>query len=255
MENEFDGQEVDGRVPFLNAEEAWGIYDTIQIRDGATEKEGFPSYIALGGVPLWPFFDQRKSDIGTAYTNRDSNESLEFAFEAYSLGVRFVAPEGIVEEKKDVGGESNLLIHSIFSRMVAEHVGMRFKVKQDDKLIHTCTMAPSGFGPNSPSMIQGPNLAVAADQIGYSSPSNTNGQPHVSGRWKFPAPVEIPRGAVFNMKLEPSAYIRDLLASMIGPSPYKFCPAGEEIEKPSCALIRVDIIGKRGVQQRNALHF
>lgn len=255
MENENELLGADPGVPFLNAIEAWAIYDTIQIRSDATEKEGFASYAALGAAPIWPFFTIRKSDIGIAYTNRDSNEAIEFAYEAYSMGVRFVAPEGIMEVEGTAGaGQNNMLIHAIFSRMIAEHVGLRLKVEQDDKLIHTCTMAPDGFGPATPSIMTAPALAVAAAQLGITSQSNTNGDPHISGRWKFPAPIEIPRGAVMSVKLEPSNYCRELLQAMVGPSSYLFWPTDAEVEKPSCALIRVDLIGKRGVQQRNALH-
>jgi hypothetical protein len=241
-------------IPFMNAIEAWAIYDAIQVRSDATEKEGFVSYAALGAAPIWPFFTIRKSDIGIAYTNRDSNEALEYPFEIYSAGVRFVAPEGMQEPwtTNDVGVH-NLVAHNIFSRMIAEHVGLRLKVEQDDKLIHTCTMAPSGFGPNSPSAMIMPIEAVAADTVGFNSPSNTNGQPHISGRWKFPAPIEVPRGAVLSAKLEPSDYCRNLLQAMPGPGSYDFF-ADAQVAKPSCSLIRVDLIGKRGVQQRNALH-
>lgn len=256
MENQNEMLGADPAIPFLNAVEAWGIYDTIQIRSDAKEKEGYASYAALGAVPLWPFFDQRKSDVGIAYTNRDSNETTEFAYEIYSLGVRFVAPEGIVEALGTAGvGPDNKVIHTIFSRMIMEHVGLRLKVSQDDKLIHTCYMAPDGMGPNSPSMLVGPVLAVAGDQTGYGSYSNTNGEPHISGRWKFPIPIEVPRGSVFSVKLEPSAYCRDLISAMPGPGNYTFCAADDaETSKPASALIRVDMIGKRGVQQRNALH-
>lgn len=259
MENENEFAAADSGRPFMNAIEAWAIYDTIQIRsdvDAAT-KEGFKSYATLGAAQRWPFFDQRKSDIGIAYTNRDSNEATEFAYEIYSLGVRFIAPEGIIELPGTTPAEHNLIAHMIFSRMIAEHVGLRLKLKQDDKLIHTCTMAPDGFGPNSPSMLLVPGLKTAADTVGYSSPSNTNGEPHISGRWKFPVPIEVPRGAVFNVKLEPSSYCQDLLQAMPGPSNYFFnlIDVDAVIEKPSCSLIRVDLIGKRGVQQRNALHF
>lgn len=257
MENELAA--ADSGQAFMNAIEAWAIYDTIQIRSDidASSKEGYASYVALGAQQKWPFFDQRKSDIGIAYTNRDTNEATEFAYEIYSLGVRFVAPEGIMEpEGTAAAGQNNMVIHSIFSRMIAEHVGLRLKVRQDDKLIHTCTMAPDGFGPNTPSLMTAPALAVPI-QLGISSPSNTNGEPHISGRWKFPVPIEVPRGAVFNVRLEPSQYCQDLLQAMTGPSGYLFWPwpVEAEVEKPSCALIRVDLIGKRGVQQRNALHY
>jgi len=242
----------DPNIPFLNAEEAWDIYDTVQIRSDATEKEGFASYVALGTVPIWPFFDQRKQDIGIAYTNRDSNEGLEFAFEAYSMGVRFIAPEGKVEGE-NAAGPDNPFAHMIFSRMIADHCGFRLKIRQDDKLIHTCTLAPAGVGPNGVNLVQLGGVAPVADVGSY---SNTNGDPHISGRWKWPAPIEMPRGATFSVRLEPSNYLRNLLQALPGPSAYKFSPDGVlEKDIPAAALIRVDLIGKRGVQQRNALHF
>lgn len=247
--------EAGANIPFLNAIEAWALYDTIQIRSDANEKEGYASYAALGAAPIWPFLTIRKSDIGIAYTNRDSNEAIEYAYEAYSLGVRFIAPEGIQEQPPtNDTAFHNLAVHSIFSRMIAEHCGLRLKVEQDDKLIHTCTMAPDGFGPNSPSLMGTPLQAIAVDQPSLGSYSNTNGDPHISGRWKFPAPIEIPRGAVVSIKLEPSEYCRRLLQEMPGPGNYAFFIETAEKTKPSCALIRVDLIGKRGVQQRNALH-
>lgn len=240
-------------TPFLNAEEAWAIYDTLQIKSTATEKQGFASYAALGAQPVWSFFDQRKQDIGIAYTNRDSNEGLEFAFEAYSLGVRFVAPEGVVEPvAAGPLGPDNPLSHMIFSRMILEHCGFRFKVSQDDKLIHSGYLAPDGLGPGNVSALNS-NDALSIYDVG--SYSNSNGDPHISGRWKFPRPIEMPRGVTFSLKMEPSEYARTLLQSMPGPRKYTFSIGGTEYTPDANALIRVDLIGKRGVQQRNALHY
>jgi hypothetical protein len=239
-------------VPFLNAEEDWAIYDTIQIgKDVVKEKLGFGSYPALGAVASWPFFDQRKSDIGIAYTNRDSNEGLEFAFKCYSIGVRFVAPEGYALDEVVATGLHNAAIGSIFTNMLLEHVGFRLKISQDDKLIHTCYLAPEGAGPNGVNLVQQP--AAATSTIG--SYNNANGQPHLSDRWKWPNSIEMPRGVTFSLRMEPSEYARTLLTAMPGPVSYLFNSSGVETECPAHALIRVSMIGVRGVQQRNALHF
>jgi hypothetical protein len=248
-----EGAPATGQAQFMNAEEAWAIYDTIQVRTGITEKRiGYGSYVALGGAPEWAFFDQRKiGDVGLAYTNRDSNEGLEFPFLAYSLGVRFVAPEGLCEPI-DAAGPQNTLVHAIFSRMILEHVGFKFKVSQDEKLLHTCYLAPDGLGPQGVNIFNTNNPLNVLDQGSY---SNTNGQSHISGRWKFPAPIQMPRGCTFNLTMVPSEYARGLLAAMPGPSNYTFSLAAEASVFPSSALIRVDIIGKRAVQQRNALHY
>jgi len=244
----------DPAVPFLNAEEDWAIYDTIQVGKAITDKKiGYPSYAGLGAVASWPFFDQRKSDIGLAYTNRDSNEGLEFAFKCYSIGVRFVAPEGKVEpEVTAVTGDNNPAIGSIFSNMLLEHVGFRLKISQDDKLLHTCYLAPEGAGPNGVNLVQ---QSAAANLQPIGSFNNANGQPHLSDRWKWPNSIEMPRGVTFSLRMEPSEYARGLLQSMTGPTNYTFNAGVEPVEFPANALIRVSMIGVRGVQQRNALHY
>jgi hypothetical protein len=247
---------ADSAVPFMNAIEPWAIYDTIQIReDLPKEKWGYPSYATLGAARRWGFFDQRKaSEVGIAYTNRDSNEALEFAFEIFSMGVRFVAPEGKVEEVfAGPLGPDNPKINMIFSRMIMEHVGFRLKVSQDEKLIHSCYLAPDGLGPGNVSVL-GTNAALSIYDVG--SYSNTNGDPHPSGRWKFPTPLEMPRGVTFKIEMEPSDYCAELLQAMWGPSGYTFSdPDGPDVSVASCALIRVDLFGRRGVQRRNSLHF
>jgi hypothetical protein len=248
-----EGAPAPNEPAFLNAKEAWAIYDAIQIRTGISEKRiGYPSYAALGAVPEWAFFDQRKvGDVGLAYTNRDSNEGLEFPFLAYSLGVRFVAPEGLCEPI-DAAGPNNSLVHSIFSRMVLEHVGLKLKISQDDKLLHSCYLAPNGLGPQGPSVFNTNDPLNVLDQASY---SNTNGQPHISGRWKFPYPIQMPRGCTFSLIMIPSEYCRTLLQAMPGPSAYTFSIEAQATTPYAEALIRVDMIGQRAVQQRNALHF
>jgi len=238
----------------MNAAEAWALYDTIQIRNAFKGedlgKQGYTSYNQLAQQDEWPFFDQRKSDIGYAYTNRDSNEALEFVFHAYSLGVRFVAPSGKVEPIREQGnGPANPLAHLIFSHMAPEHCGLVLKIHQDDKLIHTVTLAPDGAGPAPVSAAFGVGQAYGATY------ANANGTPELMNRWKWPVPISIPRGATFNVRLKPSMYLKRLLAAMPGPGGYDFSSDAGEITIPAAALIRVDMIGKREVQQRNQLHF
>ena len=241
------------QVPFANAEEAWAIYDTIQIRKDVTGREGYATYNALGLVDEWPFMDQRKADIGIAYTNRDSNEGLEYVFHAYSLGVRFVAPLGKAEPyykpDDEIIGPANPLAHLIFSAMGPEHVGLVVRVMQDDKLIHTVTLAPDGAGPGP---VSGTGAGGLSQAVVY---ANNNGEPVINNRWKWPVPISIPRGATFSIRLKPSSYFKRLLAAMPGPTGYTFSLDGTtEISVPAAALIRVDMIGKREVQQRNAIH-
>jgi hypothetical protein len=238
----------------MNAQEAWSIYDAIQIRNAfkgeVFGRLGYNSYQAAAAVDEWPFFDQRKSDIGLAYTNRDSNEGLEFVFHAYSLGVRFVAPSGKVEPMVEAKGPSNPLAHAIFNAMAPEHCGLILKISQDDKLLHTVTLAPDGAGPGPVSIAYGAGQAYGATY------ANANGFAELSNRWKWPVPISIPRGATFSVRLKPSLYLKRLMAAMPGPGGYTFSDdQGVEETIPACALIRVDLIGKREVQQRNQLHY
>lgn len=238
---------------FLNAEEHWPIYDTIQIRSNIEkEKMGYTSYVALSGARTWPFFDQRKtSDVGLAYTNRDNNESNEFAYECYSIGVRFIAPQGIVEDDDTAAGPSNKLAHALFATMIDEHVGLSFKVSQDFKLQSTCTLVPEGAGKQF--IFSVTDNAVAPIDIG--AYPNTNGVPQLGNRWVFPVPIEIPRTTTFKVELVPSDYALNILSYLPGPGNFTFSIGGSPLAKPACALIRVDLFGKRGVQRRNSLHF
>lgn len=245
------GQEQ-AAAQFANATEAWAVYDAAQIRsDIEMDKLGYKSYAAMGALDEWPFFDQRKSDVGIAYTNRDSNETLEYVFHAYSLGVRFVPAPCIVEPQgQSNGADHNHLVHQILNQALLEHVGLVLRIQQDDKLIHQATLAPDGAGPSGISIgIQG-GVAPFAGAGAYCS---TNGEPLLANRWKWPDPVSIPRGATFSVRLRPSKYLKALMSIMPGPGDLTF-DNGTAHKIPACALMRVDLIGKREVMQRNQLH-
>lgn len=245
------GQEQ-AAAAFANATEAWAIYDAAQIRsDIEQDKLGYKSYQAMGALDEWPFFDQRKSDVGIAYTNRDSNETLEYVFHAYSLGVRFVPAPCLVEPPADGGGADNHLVHQVLNQALLEHVGLIVRVQQDDKLIHQATLAPDGAGPFGVSVGVAGGVAPFAGVGAYCS---TNGEPLLANRWKWPDPVSIPRGATFSVRLRPSKYLKALMTAMPGPGDYDFHNGTVKTTVPACALMRVDLIGKREVMQRNQLH-
>ena len=238
---------------FANAEEAWAIYDTIQIRKSVETKEGYKSYADMGAKDEWPFMDQRKSDIGLAYTNRDSNEGLEYVFHAHSLGIRFAAPQGIIEPDPGVQaplGPSNPVAHLVFAAMLAEHIGVRVKIMQDDKLLHSVYLAPPGTG-----FVTATGAIVSAGPLAYSTLASGLGWPDLHNRWKWPGGLDIPRGATFSVRLIPSRYGKALCSSLPGPGDFTFCVDGQTpLTMESCALVRVDMLGRREVQQRNQLH-
>jgi len=239
------GQDAGGAP--RNVLEDWAIYDAIQIRKNATEKEGFVSYNALALKDEIPFFDQRKADVGLAYTNRDSNEGLEFAFFLKQVGVRFIAPPFHTEQPNTTFGADNVAINGLFSFLI-EHAGFVLKIREDDKLRHTVTLAPGGGGEFG--FVTNP---------GNTHPTNTiqNGEPFFNNRWMFSGDgIPMPRGCTFNVRLRFSEYAKTMMKTWPGPGVYKFSNnPNAEIEIPSCGLIRFDLIGWREVQQRGDLHY
>lgn len=246
----------DASPALTNAREDWPIYDTVQIRDGATEKEGYNTFQALAGPDEIPFFTIRKRDIGIAYTNRDSNESLEFAYYLKSIGVSFrphlaPTPGGTGESK---AGLHNPLSTALFLSLI-DHCGLLLKIRADEKLAITLPLAPDGTG-NFGFIGAAPVAASQQIQAG-----TTNGWPHNRNRFPFSGDgIEIPRGATFGVVLRFSQYAKSVLNCLPNPAPLHFNsdPDGQEpppdcLVKP-CSLIRVSLQGWREVQQRNALH-
>lgn len=134
-------------------------------------------------------------------------------------------------------------------------MGLRLRVRQDEKLLHTCYLAPEGVGPYGiVGGIGGFQDGMAANPASLTS--LTQGQPFLDNRWKFPSPIGIPRGATFSVEIELSEYGRDLLSILCGPEEYNFNCGGQDSKQiGACSTIRCSLIGKRGVQQRNELHY
>lgn len=248
----------DASPALSNAREDWPIYDTVQIRDGATENEGYLTFQALSLPDEIPFFTKRKRDIGLAYTNRDSNESLEFAYYLKSIGVSFrphLAPTPANKPLEGAAiGEHNALSTAMFLAMI-EHCGLSLKIRADEKLAVTLPLTPDGTGNFG---FVGATSVAGAQQI---QAGTTNGWPHNRNRFTFSGEgIEIPRGATFGVVLRFSQYAKSVLACLPNPAPLHFnsdpfaqTPPADCLVKP-CSLIRVSLQGWREVQQRNALH-
>lgn len=245
---------------FQNAREDWPIYDTVQIRDGAKDnKEGYDTFQALAAIDEIPFFTVRKRDIGIAYTNRDSNESLEFAYMLKSVGVSFrphlaPTPAGPKPEQGDAPGVHNPLSTAMFLHLI-EHCGLILKIRADEKLTVTVPLVPDGTGNFG---FVGATTVAGAQQI---QAATSNGWPHNKNRFTFSGEgIQIPRGATFGAVLRFSNYAKSVLACLPNPGamhfnadPFNVTPPADCLVKP-CSLIRVSLNGWREVQQRNALH-
>jgi len=242
-----------GRMP-ENVVEAACLYDTIQIRKDAKEVEGYISYQALSGRENIPFFTVRnRSEVGLAYTNKDSKESMPWPFTAYSIGVRFYAPRSIgpMPQVPPTGaaGAIEEAAH-LFQVYLPLHTGFVLKVRDDEKLAHTCEAAPPGMGP----------MGVALPLNPLATNIVAQGWPDFRNRFQFPNPISIPRNCIVEVQLKFSDHAKKILTGMQGPPIWELWTGGPDpeptkISVPACGLIRVSLEGARQVQQRGELHY
>ena len=242
------------QLPFENAREAWPLYDTMQIGYGVSSPDGVASYAALGQLEEIPFFTVRnRSEVGLAYTNKESKDSTPFVYYLHSIGVEFRSSGNYNEASEvptviEIGAMNS---NRVFEQIMPYHVGMILRVREDEKLASTVEFAPPGMGLNGWTAGAVPNLYQSANQ----------GWPSMGNRFQFPDPIAIPRSTVVSVSLKLSKYAKTLCAHMLGPQAGEITlvddpdnpQAGYGV--PANALIRVTLNGFRDVQQRGALHY
>jgi hypothetical protein len=99
-------------------------------------------------------------------------------------------------------------------------------------------------------------MTAAVDKVFGAFTQNT---PHLTNRWAFPNPLEVPRNAALNVSLEFSEYGKQLLEAM---TKYTWQDAvtgnGHAEDESHQSLtyygIQVTLVGERLVQQRGAYH-
>lgn len=243
---------------FNNAVESYAIYDSVQIRGslGSDAVAGYSSYAALAARSKIPFFNVRnQGEVGLAYNNLDTKDQMAFAFHCYSIGLSFSAPVQCVTPAGALGGSHNPTASAQFVQAMPYHTGLRFKVQQDEKLLHTAHFAPEGAGPYGVALGTDFTGGVVGTAGTASITSQTSGQPLLTNRWPFPKPISIPRGATYSVELEFSEFGKELLGALPGPANMIFGSEGDLKTVQGCALIRCSLFGAREVQQRNELHY
>jgi len=237
------------RTP-VNVVEAFALYDTIQIGTDVTEQEGYKSFAALAGEEEIPFFSKRtRSNVGLAYTNKDSTDALPFVFFAYSMGVEFLGStdrEAISNPTDELAAEAEG--GYIMEKLLPAHTGVTLKVREDERLAGTAEMIPPGYG----------SVGYTAGAFNQAPiQATTQSWPDLSNRFKFPEPIRIPRNTIVTANLRFSKFAKRLLTYLPAPGGIKLWdPSGEgtAILIPRRAMIRVSLLGKREVQQRGELH-
>jgi hypothetical protein len=238
---------------YVNAYETWTLYDTVVIASNADtlfkNAAFYTSFAQMSQDSVVPFFNVRNKSVGIQYCNLDSANKLPFVFHAESIGIDFepptaTTPGGTTTERGDF---SNLF----FGAELAKHCGFILRISQDEKLVQTCMLMPSGQG------VAG--FSVGHNQVGADTVSQIAnvgiGLPDRKNRWPFAETLAMPREVTFDGQLILSQYARDTLAKMYGPGVWRNDPAVSTSWYPQAAQIRVSLYGKREVQQRNELHY
>jgi len=251
-----------------NVRENWVLYDAILIGGNIPTlyptAQWYDTYTALAAQNEISFFNMRnRSMVGEQYCNQDSIDKMTFPMLIDSLGVQFFgfSVTGKYDSTPAPGCASHWQTNQqmedhanyLWLSELAKHCAVILKINQDEKVVLNCQMAPSGYGVAGTAVphVGGGNFIGSLNNWG-------NGEKEISNRFKFPVPLEAPRGVTISCRLEFSTVARMMLASMIGPNilvvnDHEYEHVEHEIAAASG--IRISLMGHRFVQQRGQLHY
>jgi len=257
--------------------EAATLYDTILVSrlfygQEQSVRGWFSTFAAMAASPDIRFFKVRtEGTAGLPYCNQQSADSMDFPFMAYSMGVTFFAPaSNMMGETKyhtpDGSGLTNAAnvdpgVPHFWTFDLPRHAAIALKTNQDVRTEVTAYACPPGYGPMGggaaleiPLPAQGVTLYRQHAQL---NTFGTQGVPVLTNRFKFPAPIVIPKNATIEGVLYLSTYARTVLAGLSGPLDYLF-QAGDtmvQVEKfPMRFGVQMSLMGYRLVQQRGQYH-
>lgn len=238
-------------MEYLNAWETYTLYDSVMI-SGAVDTlyksaSWYADYAALAVPASIPFLNVRNAaGVGSPYNNFDSRDKMPYPFQVWSMGIDF-NPQAVINGTSPDSSMS--VAAALFANELPKHCGFIFKVSQDEKLVNTTMLMPSGQGVVG--WADGMEETTGYPQL----IQNVNqGDPARENRWKFAEPVCLPREVNISGELVFSEYGRQLLAKMLGPNDLVL-QAADTDPYAGASIIRVSMYGKREVQQRNALHY
>jgi hypothetical protein len=239
-----------------NAIEVWPIYDTVMIMNNVNSlypnANWYQQYDDLAVPAEIPFFNVRNKSVGEAYCNLDSSDKMSFGFEIFGLGVYVGAPavSGIkVADQAPTAANQVRCADGFFATEVVRHSTFILKIGQDEKLVSPVSILPSGEG------VAGYSKMVddANNGLGLALGNINNGMAFKKNMFLFPEPISVPRDRNISGSLVFSPYLRSALAKASGPGNLLNNPTPDVY--PSASIIRVTMLGRRGVQQRNELAY
>lgn len=240
--------------PAMNVREAISLTDTIQISAKTTQPAGYATYRELANLEEIPFFTIRnRTEVGLAYTNKDSKDTLPYPFWIKDVGIHFHAMPPYHSLPSGEGLPTALDVAEfnagrLFESEIPYHCGFIVKVKEDERLAHTVEYAPPGAGSF------GYTAGAAVERI----QSFNMGWPAMGNRFGFREEIGVPRNAVVSVVLKLSPYAKELLSNMPGPAvDLPLCDTASPpaiVKARRLSLIRVTLNGAREVQQRGEYH-
>lgn len=267
-------QEQDIMAP--NVAEGASYYDSIvicsQLYGGEANVPGwFTTFPAFGGQERHSFFNVRnEASAHLAYTNKQTIDSLDFGFEAYSFGCGFWGPGVRVlhaDTAETTSGEFlNTQIAHFWEVELPRYCSIEFKVQQDTILELPAMAASPGYGPSGggasfdhPQVFRIPaNGTTNPDYHPLMNMAVTQGVPSIKNRFAFKKPIQIPRTANIEAILTISPHGREMLKNLVTLNPlYIFGGISDDPPYetfPARFGVTVSLIGKRLVQSRGQWH-
>lgn len=256
----------------FNVKEAWPIYDTLIISPvfyGAeSQNRGwFTSVAQFAAQPTHSFFKARtEASAGLCYCNKQSADSMDFAYKANTVGVAFFAPgvRPLSQGPSGLGDVDSLNTQTAhwWETVLPRHCSLELKVQQDIVLELPSLAASPGYGP------QGGGASFEHEQVGYIAPNGsgnadylpvmnmavTQGVPQIVNRWSLGRePLGIPRTATIEAIIRLSEIAQYELQQLTQQYYYFKLPEGGgpgRTQFPARFGIQVSLLGHRLVQQR-----
>lgn len=275
-------KEIGGKA-VANVAEAWPIYDTLCVTPTFYGTESinlgwFNNFAGFAAKETHSFFMGRTlGQIGLQYTNKATVDRVDFAYDAFSIGVRFKAP-AVRTLAKLTGGAIHERDHFSahwWETELPTHCALQLKVQQDIVAEGPAMMFSPGYGSTGSGasfdheevVAQGPNGVINANYPPVMNWSMTQGVPTLSNRFAFEDPIGIPRTGSIEAILHVSEYAREVLSTFgagvggaAGPLNYVFIDSVAAdgtptySEFPTRYGIQVSLMGVRYVQQRAQYH-
>ena len=248
------------KIEFENAVEVWELHDSVLVSAFVDENPKYQgvgfynSYAAMGAASEIPFFTVRNSSmVDSAYCNFDSKDKMNFVYHCFSLGIDFIAPVMVGTQNTNCMARS-----AVFEAELPKHASFILTLNQDEKVVATIPLLPSGQG--SPGGLGMTNISPATGPAQQYTAMG-NGQATIKNRWEFksPGPMRIPRNVTIKGVLRFSSIGRAILAGMEDPGTATVTdspnPGQGDGSVDLAAMIRVSMFGVREVQLRNLQHF